>query len=91
MDITLIPGIMRGMGWRVSAALMESWFRRGANAQAALGVPDTTTVRMDWVLGFPRAAAVYQDMVSSTWSAVASGARRRGGAESEISFAVKAS
>jgi hypothetical protein len=62
-DITKIPGIMRRKGWVKGAALMEEWFSRPANDDASRGTPDTTTITMDWALGFERARRVYDEMV----------------------------
>lgn len=63
-QLTKIPAFMRRLGWSVSATLMEKWFSRAANNQPDLGVPDTTTIKMDsWVLHFARAWSVYDAMV----------------------------
>jgi hypothetical protein len=63
-DITQIPAIMRTKGWTRSAALMDHWFKSAANNDPAKGAPDTTTITMAWVLGFSRAATVYNDMLA---------------------------
>lgn len=65
MDITKIPGIMRGNRMPIGAKLMESWFSRPSAIKPAVGTPDTTTVTMSWVLTFKRAKAVYDDIVNN--------------------------
>lgn len=55
-----LPGIMRSKGWIKGAQLMEGWFRRPLNRDPSRGNPDTTTITMAWVLGFPRARIVYE-------------------------------
>jgi hypothetical protein len=62
-DVTKIPRIMRRKGWIKGATLMEEWFARSANDDASRGAPDTTTITMEWVLGFERARRVYDQMV----------------------------
>lgn len=65
MNITLIPAVMRSLRWNNAARLMDRWFARLGNADPARGVPDTTTIRMDqWVLTFPRAAEIYNQLVT---------------------------
>ena len=75
--LTDLPSYMDTLGWTVSAALMRKWF--GADAremtrEEKLGkVPpsqyprdllDTTTVTLDWILGFRRAAIAYQSILN---------------------------
>jgi hypothetical protein len=55
-----LPSIMRRHGWGVASMLMHKWLNSGANSNPEHGVHDTITVRMDWVLHFNRALAVYQ-------------------------------
>jgi hypothetical protein len=63
-DITKIPGIMRNKSWRNGARLMETWFSRPRATAPAYGAPETATIRMDtWVLAFPRARQVYDQLV----------------------------
>lgn len=59
-----LPRIMRSRGWLRGTALMEGWFRRPANSDPKRGVPDTHTIKMGWVLSYPRAAQVYYDMLA---------------------------
>ncbi len=63
-DITKIPGIMRSKTWLNAARLMDSWFSRPSGVAPAYGPPDTATIRMDtWVLRFPRARQVYDQLI----------------------------
>lgn len=62
-EVTDLPAIMRSKGWTKGAALMESWFARPAKTKPNLDTPETTIIKMDWVLGFARARAVYDKLV----------------------------
>jgi Family of unknown function (DUF6402) len=62
LSVTQIPGIMRANGWTEAAKLLDKWFADPANSTAAAGRPDTTTVTMDWVLGFSRAKVVFDEI-----------------------------
>jgi len=57
IDITNIPGIMTANQWTHGAALMKHWFD-------STGKNDTTTVTMDWVLGYARARDVYDNIIN---------------------------
>jgi hypothetical protein len=73
-----IPGAMDNMGWKVSAQMMRRWFgtkpawempqewRDGRNIEYR-NVPasqiDEQIVKMNWVLGFDRAVAVFEDLL----------------------------
>jgi len=72
-DITKIPGIMRSKTWLNAARLMDSWFSRPSGVAPAYGPPDTATIRMDtWVLRFPRARQVYDQLIRErVWANVA--------------------
>ncbi|MCX7112860.1 MAG: DUF6402 family protein [Proteobacteria bacterium] len=62
--ITNIPAIMRSNKWFKGATLMESWFSSNVNVAPKYGFPDTTTIAMDsWVLTFPRAKIVYDQLI----------------------------
>ncbi|WP_158226594.1 DUF6402 family protein [Pseudomonas congelans] len=74
-----VPGYMDSLGWKVSAALMRKWFSSSAREMTLdekLGrtppskypsaLVDTTTVKLDWILSFERAKAVYQSALSSS-------------------------
>lgn len=62
-DVKSIPAIMRSKGWANGAILMDSWFVRPSKSKPGYDTPDTTTIRMDWVLGFARAREVYDKLV----------------------------
>ena len=65
MDITLNPGVMRRVSWKVGAELTEAWFRPQPNSSPEHETPRTLVVLMDrWVLTFRRAATVYNGIVS---------------------------
>ena len=81
-----IPRVMRSRGWHNGARLMDIWFSRPATTPGTYSAPDTTTIRMDtWLLTFPRARAVYDQLVRERiWAngpgqrAVATMLRRKG-------------
>ena len=52
IDVSLIPNIMINNGWPVGAAILNRWLHSPEVGPIA---PDTTTIKMDWVLSFPRA------------------------------------
>jgi len=60
--IPALPGIMRNQGWTIGPKLMEHWLEAAPNNDPAKNIHrhDITTVKMNWVLGFPRAVNVYQ-------------------------------
>lgn len=63
-DITSIPKIMRHHRWDNGARLMDLWFSRASAVAPSYGSPDTQTIRMNsWVLTFPRAKAVYDQIM----------------------------
>ena len=75
--LTDLPCYMDALGWKVSAALMRKWFAADAREMTLdekLGkVPprqyprdllDTTTVTLDWILGFRRAEIAYQSILN---------------------------
>lgn len=56
---------MRSKGWRNAARLMERWFSLPAAVAPAYGPADTATLRMDtWVLTFPRARRLFDQLVA---------------------------
>ena len=61
-DLQEIPKIMRRKKWIEGATLLEKWFKGAPNDDPYKGNPDTTTVKMDWVLGFDVAKGVYDRM-----------------------------
>ena len=63
--LTQIPRVMRANHWEVAAQLMEKWFNDPANSDPFVGIPDTTTLKMDsWVLSFKRVRRIYEKMLS---------------------------
>lgn len=64
-----IPRIQRGLGWNNGAALLDTWFSRPATAFPLYTAPDTTTIKMAFVLGYARAKSIYDQMVTDkVWS-----------------------
>lgn len=64
ITITNIPRIMRRHHWINGARLMENWFSRPAATAPGYGPADTSTIQMDsWVLTFPRANQVYDQIM----------------------------
>lgn len=66
VNVTLLPGVMKRKGWPKGAALMERWFvQRGADKGAgSLAPPEIALITIDWVLTFPRAKSVYDEIFS---------------------------
>lgn len=54
---------MRSRGWLRGAELMEEWFKRPANNDPKNGFPNTSAIKMQWVLSFSRAADVYYNEI----------------------------
>jgi hypothetical protein len=63
LNVSLIPGFMKKKGWLVGASLMDQWLTRPPNDVPSKGVPDTSTVTMQWVLRFSRAKAEYDRLL----------------------------
>jgi hypothetical protein len=63
LTLTNIPKIMRSKGWDVGARLMERWFAGVPSSAPKYVSPDTSTVTMNWILGFSRAKTVYDKLV----------------------------
>ena len=63
-SITMLPGIMTAKGWTKGAELMNKWFARSAKIAPDYGSPDTTTITMQWLLGFKRASDVFDKLVA---------------------------
>jgi hypothetical protein len=63
-DLTRIPQAMLRMGWHVAPKLMLRWLESPPQIIPAYGPPDTTSVRLDWVLSFPRARKAMDHIVS---------------------------
>jgi hypothetical protein len=69
VDLERIPLIMRQNGWENGAALMDYWFNSPTNDDPKNGIPCTNIIKMNWVLTFPRAQAVYREMLrSEVWA-----------------------
>ena len=62
-NLTLLPAVMRARGYNTGAYMMERWFSGYPNDKPLNGIVETTTVKMDWVLGFARARSVYDEMI----------------------------
>jgi hypothetical protein len=77
-DIQEIPAAMEKLGWKISAKLMRKWFAGQLNYPVndegdekqinQLGQPfppsmiDTSTIKMDWILSFPRARRKFEEL-----------------------------
>lgn len=82
-DIQEIPGAMRKEFMPVSAKLMERWFAGALNYSPTRdderaeinqnGQPyppsmiDKTTIKLDWILGYPRAKTQYEALLNHSW------------------------
>jgi hypothetical protein len=71
--LTAIPEEMRFNGWVQGAQLLDTWFERPPAVAKNYSNPVTDVIKMDWVLGFPRAKEVY-DWIMNTklWTSDAS-------------------
>ena len=58
-----LPNIMHSLGWTNGESLMRGWFSRPANDEPGEGIPDNSTITMDWVLGYERAKKVYDQAI----------------------------
>ncbi|MEL6107194.1 MAG: DUF6402 family protein [Planctomycetota bacterium] len=63
LDLTNIPAIMRSKGWDKGAALMDRWFAGPALATPQVQSPDTSTITMQWALGYSRARDTYNKLI----------------------------
>lgn len=59
-SVRAIPGIMIANGMTTAPTLMNRWFAAPAGRQT----PNTTVVKMDWVLSFDRARKVYEKIIT---------------------------
>ena len=64
LTLTNIPRVMTSRGWVKGAALMNRWFRGGPATAPRYTIADTSTISMNWILGFARAKQVYDALVS---------------------------
>jgi uncharacterized Zn-binding protein involved in type VI secretion len=60
-NVEHVPAIMRAQDppWAQGAMLLDRWFNGTANTDRSAVPPDTTTITMDYVLGFPYPKSVY--------------------------------
>ncbi len=79
--LTDLPGYMDTRGWPISALLMRKWFAGPARAmtldekkgkippeQYPAALVDTTSVTLEWVLGFARVKKLYDNFFSYNFS-----------------------
>jgi len=69
-DITKLPDVMDaqkdepgGRPWKEGATLMRRWF----NGPATGSEPDTTTITMNWILGYDRAKVAYDHVLNGQY------------------------
>lgn len=55
--VTDIPGIMQNNGWSQGATLLNHWFD-------SKGTASSSTIKMNWALGFPRIKAIYDQILA---------------------------
>ena len=76
--LTAIPGEMRWNGWNEGAELLETWFERSPAIAPKYSAPVTNVIKMDWVLKFPRAKDVFDQILKDKiWTNDASKKRLR--------------
>jgi hypothetical protein len=63
--LTAIPEEMRFNGWEQGARLLDTWFERQPAIAKNYSNPVTDVIKMDWVLGFPRAREAYDWIMSN--------------------------
>jgi hypothetical protein len=61
--VELCPEVMRHFGLARGRRLMEIWFSRVPAVAPFYSSPVTDVIKFDWVLTFPRAAAVYEQLI----------------------------
>lgn len=61
--VRYIPKIMKDKGWIKGFELQEKWFFGLKNDNPGKYADISNIIKMDWVLGFPRAKAVYDKMI----------------------------
>ncbi len=61
IDVKEIPNIMMENNLNVAAKLLNLWF---SYPSKNIVLPNTDTIKMEWVLGFSRAKSVYENMKS---------------------------
>lgn len=60
-DVPDILQIMDTRGWTEGATLLRHWMSHPSNDDPRLGIPDCSTVTLQWARGFSRAESVYQE------------------------------
>jgi hypothetical protein len=82
-NVEHIPWVMRAKGWDKGLALMERWFREKASTDKSLP-PDTTTITMDWLLGFRVVFGWYEFLITPARWLVENGQDAQGNPTSPI-------
>src|SRR6266478_2033395 len=68
-----IPYEMRFNRWEQGAQLLETWLERPPAIEPNYSKPVVDVIKMDWVLGFPRARKVYDEIIKNRiWTNAAS-------------------
>jgi hypothetical protein len=62
--IRYIPKIMEDKGWEKGLQLQEKWFNGLKNSVPGKYADIANVIKMEWVLGFPRAKAVYDKIIN---------------------------
>ncbi|MBZ4190999.1 DUF6402 family protein [Niabella beijingensis] len=62
--VRYIPRIMKAKKWEKGFLLQEKWFNGIASDRPGNKADSGKIISMDWVLGFPRARAVYDQMIN---------------------------
>lgn len=61
--LTAIPEEMRFNGWDEGAQVLETWFERPPATEPNYSAPVTDLLKMSWILRFPRAKEVYDNII----------------------------
>jgi hypothetical protein len=62
--IEAVPAIMHKNNWLIGEKLMEKWLGGQSLPLAEHGEHDVNTIKLDWVLRFPRARSVYNKAIN---------------------------
>lgn len=62
LTLTNVPRIMQVYGWAHGAALQNKWFGSAAKRYPIYASTDTTTIKMNWVLGYPGPKGLYDSI-----------------------------
>jgi hypothetical protein len=60
-----IPEEMRWNGWTEAAQLLDTWFERPPAILPKYSSPVINVIKMDWILSFPRAKSVYDEIMTN--------------------------